>query len=65
MRDPIWVYDTHTGRKLPHPVPARWLDHPRRAARFKETPRSRAGRFGRLSATPHHTDPRLPGTSKE
>lgn len=38
----VRVYDKTTGDKLPHPVPERWLDHPKLGANLSRTPRQKA-----------------------
>lgn len=38
----VSAYSTRTGKKLPAPVPERWLDHPVLGEHLSKTPRRRA-----------------------
>lgn len=38
----VRAYDTRTGRKLEHPVPEEWIDHPRIGRYLSKTPRQKA-----------------------
>lgn len=45
------AYDTRTGKKLNHSVPAAWIGHPVLGVHLSETPRSKSERVNPMTTT--------------